>query len=133
MRKVVALAVGVALATAAFTSTAASASATTCTPSTRLEKPTTNNQGENIFTAHYNTCGQPMTLSFKSRIYHEGRYEWFARYFNLQGTGTETVGSSGCGGEAVKGQYLTTLTIGQTLYAKSAPKTFTPFNPPCGG
>ena len=133
MRKIVAFAVGAALATAAFTSTAASASAATCTPNTWLEKPTTNSQGVNIFTAHYTTCGQSVTLSFTSRIYHEGRYEWFARYFNVNGTGTETVSTSGCGGEAVKGQYRTTLKIGQTLYAKSAPKTFTPFNPPCGG
>jgi hypothetical protein len=83
MRKTVALGAARALAGAVLTSTGmvSSASAATCTPNTWLEKPAVvDDQGGWVLTAHYNTCGQQMTLSFKSRIYHEGRYESFARY-----------------------------------------------------
>jgi hypothetical protein len=134
MRKIAALGATVALAGAMLTSTAAlpTASAATCTPKTWLERPTlTDEQGGWLLTAHYNTCGQAMTLSFKSRIYREGRYESFARYY-LVGKGVTTIGLSGCGGQSTKGQYETTLKVGQTLVVTSAPRTFTPPSPPCG-
>jgi hypothetical protein len=135
MRKIAALGATVALASAMLTSAGVlpTASAATCAPRTWMERPALNPDAQNgvTYTAHYNTCGQPMTLSFKSRVFHEGRYEWFARYFNLNGKDVTTVGTSGCGGDAVKGQYLTTLKVGQTLIAKSNPLTFTPPNSPC--
>jgi hypothetical protein len=136
MGKIAALGATIVLAAATLGSTAVlpTASAATCTPRVWQERPALNPDVPNgvIYTAHYNTCGESMTLSFKSRVFHEGRYEWFARYFNLIGKDVTTVGTSGCGGEVVKGQYLTTLKIGQTLMAKSEPLTFTPPNSPCG-
>jgi hypothetical protein len=135
MRKIATLCATAALAGAMLTCTSglSTASAAICTPNTWLEKPAlVDDHGGWVLTAHYNTCGQTMTLSFKGRIYHEGRYETFALYFNLVGKDVTTLGMSGCGGESVKGQYETTLKIGQTLYDTSAPRTFTAPNPPCG-
>lgn len=129
------IAAGIAMAAAMVTSAVAvpSATAATCTPRTWLEKPFLDEQDHATFVAHYNTCGESMLLSFKSRIYGEGRYEWSVRY-GVQGKGVHTFGSWSCGdNEPVKQQFLTTLKIGQTLYAKSAPRTFTPpvDDPPC--
>jgi hypothetical protein len=135
MRKIAAFGATVALTGAMLTSAAVlpAASAATCTPHTWLEKPALTDQvGGWKLTAHFQTCGQSMTLTFKSRIYHEGRYEAFARYYNLVGKDVTTIGMAGCGGTAVKGQYETTLKVGQTLIATSAPVTFTPPAPPCG-
>ena len=128
------IAIGVGLVAATFTSTAAlpAASAATCTPKTWLERPVLDEQGHAQFVAHYNTCGESMLISFKSRIAGEGRYEWSVRY-GVQGKGVVTFGAWSCGGDPVTQQFLTTLKIGQTLYAKSAPRTYTPpvDDPPC--
>jgi hypothetical protein len=109
-----------------------SAEAATCTPSVSLDQPYIDASRVVHFVAHYQTCGPEMALKLKSRVYHEGRYEFFISG-PVSGAGqTEFLEGPTCSPyPAVKMQYLYALKIGAVLYAKSAPKTYTYPLRPC--